>query len=217
MTDNGRRFASTVAVSAVAIVAVIIAGFAATGSAFWTDNELAVLQAMSDAHTAPLTALAMAVNFFFGTTFAPVVVLGCAVVIGVVSKRWSLALRFAVVVGVAWGGNQLIKLIVDRPRPPRELLSHPLLTESSYSFPSGHTAIAASLGVAFVILCWRTRARVWVIAGAAVIAVATALSRMYLGVHYPTDVVASLVYSTAAVTLLNAVWQRILGSRTLRW
>ncbi|MBB5641684.1 membrane-associated phospholipid phosphatase [Cryobacterium roopkundense] len=45
----------------------------------------------------------------------------------------------------------------------------------------------------------------------AVVVLATAASRVYLGVHYPSDVVASIAYSIAAVALVNAAWTLLLA------
>ena len=56
------------------------------------------------------------------------------------------------------------------------------------------------------VVAGRSRWRPMLIAAGAVIAVATAASRVYLGVHYPSDVVAALVYSVVAVALVSAFW-----------
>ena len=209
------RYRAVAAWCAAVILVVVGVGVAVTASASWTRAEYGVLLALNDAHTPPFTAFALGINLVFGTRVAPFVALLCALAVGLAARRPSAGIEFALLVGIGWGGNQLIKTLVHRSRPP--LTTHGLLVETGYSFPSGHTAFAACLGLAFVVLCWRTRGRVWAIAGATVIATLTTLSRMYLGVHYPTDVAASLVYSTAAVILLAATWERFVRPRLRRW
>jgi len=93
---------------------------------------------------------------------------------------------------VPWTIAEVLKEVVRRPRPGSDLASagvHPL----TFSFPSGHTAFAAAVCTAVVLTLVARRARAVTIVIAVVIVVATAWSRVYLGVHYPTDVVASLV------------------------
>jgi undecaprenyl-diphosphatase len=65
-----------------------------------------------------------------------------------------------------------------------------LTPETTYSFPSGHAMGSTTLGVAAILLCWPTRAR-WPATMASVIFVLlVGLSRIYLGVHYPSDILA---------------------------
>ncbi|MHB1063291.1 MAG: bifunctional DedA family/phosphatase PAP2 family protein [Georgenia sp.] len=82
---------------------------------------------------------------------------------------------------------QLIKLFVARPRPDAGLV--PAL---GYSFPSGHSTAAAAgwLAIALVLFRFAPRweARVALVTGAVVIALLVGVSRVYLGVHEPTDV-----------------------------
>jgi undecaprenyl-diphosphatase len=76
------------------------------------------------------------------------------------------------------------------------------------SFPSGHVCFAVTLAFALYFLAHGTRgAKVVAIAGAAT-AVIVAWSRLYIGVHYPTDVAASFLAGSAAVVLLAGFWNR---------
>jgi membrane-associated phospholipid phosphatase len=127
-----------------------------------------------------------------------------AAVIAWRSRSW----RPVWVTAVALDGVQLLvfslKLLVGRPRPAAALAVAPA---TGFSFPSGHST---SSFVAFTILAWLampvvtspvTRAALWVLAGLLIAGVG--LSRMYLGVHYLTDVVGAWIL---AATWLSALW-----------
>lgn len=84
--------------------------------------------------------------------------------------------------------NNLGKALTDRPRP----LIQPLVDTGGSSFPSGHATIAAVIFSVLAILIARGFSRrgkvaVWAAAGAPIVLVA--VTRVYLGVHWPSDVV----------------------------
>lgn len=84
--------------------------------------------------------------------------------------------------------NAALKLIFSRPRPA---VFPPITVENSFSFPSGHTMAAIAFYGFLAILLWQWHQRAWVIVfGGWVLLVA--FSRVYLGVHYPSDVLGAL-------------------------
>ena len=102
--------------------------------------------------------------------------------------------HLALVAGASAGGLLLLvllKRVFDRPRPT---VVPQLTVETTPSFPSGHAMMSAviylTLGTLIAQLCPRWRERVYVIAVAAVLTVLIGLTRLYLGVHYPSDVLA---------------------------
>jgi undecaprenyl-diphosphatase len=105
----------------------------------------------------------------------------------------------AVTVLVAWGLAQVMKRVVARTRPVvDEAVEH----ASGFSFPSGHATNTAVAGLTVTLLVWPLlgpRGRVAVPAVASLLVVLTALDRVYLGVHYPSDVVAGVLAGTAMV------------------
>src|SRR5690606_30000981 len=90
--------------------------------------------------------------------------------------------------------SALLKVFYDRPRP--DLVQH-LVEVTSMSFPSGHSLLAASvyptLGAVVAQLSRRRRVKFYVMAAALTLMVLIGVSRVYLGVHYPTDVLAGWV------------------------
>jgi undecaprenyl-diphosphatase len=107
-----------------------------------------------------------------------------------------------------------LKNLFKRERPP---LVGRLVIETSYSFPSGHSVFAGAFYTMLAILLARVipASRPWlrraVFALCMLAAITIALSRVWLGVHYPTDVLAGLLVgsSTAAgVWLVRLGWGR---------
>lgn len=118
--------------------------------------------------------------------------------------------RHAAFVFVAAAGGAALaaalKWLIARPRP--EILEH-LVEVGDTSFPSGHSfnAAATYFAIALVLgaLARTGRARAALIAIAAILSLAVAWSRVWLGVHYPTDVIAGWLGGTGWVLLLGAL------------
>lgn len=102
--------------------------------------------------------------------------------------------------GLAVGGASLInflaKLGFSRARPS---LWIPLMSETTFSFPSGHAMQSMALATTLVILFWHTRWQYVVLLLSVSFVIAVGLSRIYLGVHYPSDVLAGWCASVAWV------------------
>jgi len=131
--------------------------------------------------------------------------------------RRYLAMAFvlgAVISG--WGLSVLLKASFDRPRP--ELVPH-LMRVYFSSFPSGHSMMSAvvygTLGASLSSLVTRRRLKIYFLTLAAVLAALVGVSRVYLGVHYPTDVLAGWSAGLAWSTLSWLVARRLKREGTI--
>lgn len=191
---RGRPFPTTLPASVVAgFIAIVVCAVAA--------GELLRLVERSDGSTAldrEITSWVVDHRTAGVTTVArSFSLLGSSKVLLPVVASVALALvwrrRFALagLLVVAWGGSiglyNLTKLIVDRRRPPPGIR---LATAAGSSFPSGHAtqslATYVALAVVTVAVLPRTRVLAWVLAVSLVAGVGW--SRVYLGVHWATDV-----------------------------
>ena len=128
--------------------------------------------------------------------------------LGAEGRRRNAILLLSATLG-GEGLDQALKFLLERPRPA---VFFGLAQPASYSFPSGHSmASACFYGALAIIVCSRMRSRAWrsVIAlAAAAVIVLVGFSRIYLGVHYPTDVLGGYLAAVAWMALLRAagVW-----------
>jgi membrane protein DedA with SNARE-associated domain/membrane-associated phospholipid phosphatase len=126
-------------------------------------------------------------------------------------RQWLYLGTWVVAVGGSAALNRLLKGLFDRPRP---FFEHPLLLETSYSFPSGHAMesfVVYGMLAYFAVLALESwRARIAAVFGAVLLVLLIGFSRMYLGVHYFSDVVAG--YAAGGVWLSTLVT----GAETVR-
>lgn len=124
------------------------------------------------------------------------------------TRKTGICLGVVLIIGEILG-NQILKKLFERPRPYTVNPDITLVIDklSSFSFPSGHSRCAVECAV--VIFANNKR---WGIA-AITVAVLTCLSRMYLYVHYPTDVLAGaalgVIDGLLAMFIVKKVMERI--------
>ncbi len=135
---------------------------------------------------------------------------GTIAVAALLLARWRReAAVLAATMLSGWAFNTLMKSLVGRPRPT--IVSH--LTEAGgLSFPSGHSfnsaAVYLSIALALASLIARRGVRCSLIAGAALVSALIALSRVWLGVHYPSDAIAGWLGGTAWALTASALLTR---------
>jgi len=200
------RFAVLAGIWAGLVGLLIAAGELVVHSAAVTHFDLHVTKTVVNSRTAALSSVMKHVTWL--GSWAALLVAAVVIVVLVIRKRLPV-LAIAVAV-FAWageaGGVRIGKTVVGRHRPPQPIW---LVTAHGWSFPSGHTA-AACLAFTALALCVATPARpravrilAWLIAGLAV--AVTGFSRVELGVHWTTDVIASVLFVTGWLTAIGIV------------
>ncbi len=102
--------------------------------------------------------------------------------------------------GGAVAANVILKTLFQRDRPS---LWHQSIVETGFSFPSGHAMASAALITCLVIMLWSTKWRWLSVTLGSIIVLAIGTSRAYLGVHYPSDIIAGWCVSVAWVLLVT--------------
>ncbi|MEW1812591.1 phosphatase PAP2 family protein [Pseudarthrobacter phenanthrenivorans] len=190
-------------------VAVLVLGFSTINLPGPTTAEFTVDQFLSAHHTPALNALALTFDRMLGDLSGAILLTAASLYILIVRRAPVNAIAFGAVSGVGWLSCHLIKAAVARPRPDQSLLADPLIAApDTHSFPSGQVCLATAIAFAMYYLARGTRWQKPVVGLAAVFVLVTALSRLYLGVHYPTDVLASITTTTSAVLYFSGLWNR---------
>ncbi len=199
----GLEFTSLMATLAVALFVLVSFAIAIGREPGPTPGDTTAIELVEGLRTGWLTDMAKATTALGSGAFTWALTAVCAVFLAI-RRRWT---EFAVLLAgmtLLSVGSHEIKLAVDRPRPPE-----PLIGTSGSSFPSGHAAhsvLYVWLAVTIVM-----RLRPGMARGAAVVAAGVALtalvglSRVYLGVHYLSDVSAGWALGAAAFSFCGAV------------
>jgi undecaprenyl-diphosphatase len=188
----------------------LLAGFLALSvavTAGWTAPlDQGVISAVAGHRTGVLNSLAVNLTSLGS---APVVVL-----IAVVAALYALAAGRPRIVLALCGTplsfllNDVLKLVFKHPRPTQAIIAIP----DTYSFPSGHAVAASALYITLALVAAqserRQRPRRVLIWSGIAVAVLVAWSRVYLGVHYFSDVSGGLLLGGAGATAAARVFRR---------
>lgn len=139
------------------------------------------------------------------------VALAALIAVGAALRRdWRTPLLALTGTGGALLLGNRAKEWVQRPRPD---LWATLTGETNSGFPSGHATTSCAFAAVVVILCWRTRWRGVALGLAAAWVALIGLARLYLGVHYPTDVLGGWGLALSWVSLLQFAIARTGGQK----
>jgi undecaprenyl-diphosphatase len=135
-----------------------------------------------------------------GSTGAVIVVAAIVAAVGVLIGPWRHGVIGAAVIGLASLGVELLKAVMARARPD---ILDPLVIEHGFSFPSGHSTLSMTAYGILAVLVMRTRlprgVRAAVVVALGTLVALIGLSRVWLGVHFPTDVLAG--WTTGALVV----------------
>lgn len=189
-----------IAAGAVGVLVVLGFGLLVATRTGWSPHEMPVVQWLSAHHVAAASAVATAL----AAVLSPVTGLVWLALAGAIAARHH-GVRYGILLFLVGGANLagalVVKLLVARPRPDVTALANPPAVDHSYSYPSGHTVVATVV-VLTLILALQPRQRRWAVPLGAVVVLLAATSRVYLGVHYPTDVLAAVVYGLSATPVI---------------
>ncbi len=175
-------------------------------------GDLPVARGVQSVATPWLDTIMNAVTFI-GMTYEAGASIVTLLVAFALARRWPEAAAFLGEV-VMEGAVQVLKSLVGRPRPTEELL-RVMESGSSGSFPSGHVFHAVVFGgllLALVVPGIRPKWLRSVVAALLLLLVlAVAASRVYLGAHWPSDVLGSVALGIPSVALLVYLCRRLRG------
>jgi undecaprenyl-diphosphatase len=199
----GLEFTSLMATLAVATFVLVAYTVIAGGEPGPTPGDETAMEIVESLQAGWLVDLAKIVTALGSPAVVMPLAFLCAVLLGV-ARRWADLGVLVVSLAIAILGAHEIKAVVDRPRPP-----HGLVAAAGSSFPSAHAAYSIFYAWLSVTIVVRLRpgmaSGTLVIAAGIVLSALIGLSRVYLGVHYLSDVNAGWALGVGAFSLCAAV------------
>lgn len=190
----------------VAIVALLSVAVTSGASAGFDRSVMELVRAPElRVVLAPLRAITE-----LGSTGAVTLIALSTLAVGVLIGPWLHGAIGAATIGLASLGVQAIKALVARARPD---LLEPIVEARGFSFPSGHSALGMVAWGILGVLVMRSRlpvgVRRMIVAVLALIVLLIGLSRVWLGVHYPTDVLAGWTAGAVVVLVYARLTRRV--------
>ena len=136
-----------------------------------------------------------------------IIVIAIILSIAIKDKKTSILIWINLIISTLL--NQILKYIIQRPRPTE----FRLIDESGYSFPSGHSMVSAAFYGFFIYLIYKNMKNKnlkWgLVSFLSFLIISIGVSRIYLGVHYTSDVLAgfliSISYLIIFITMINKI------------
>ena len=124
------------------------------------------------------------------------------------NNRWKLAVLIPLVIILVDQSGLFLKKTILRPRPwagmEPELVNHLVAQKGrNYSFPSNHAANMSGLALVFSTIYYQYKYLFWSIAGIVI------FSRVYIGVHYPSDVIAGCIMGSLYGWFIIKFWDHL--------
>ncbi|MCI9247377.1 MAG: phosphatase PAP2 family protein [Clostridia bacterium] len=129
------------------------------------------------------------------------VLIGTTIVLVISIKNRRIGLSIMANLGIITGLNLLLKQIVQRPRPTE----YRIVNETGYSFPSGHSMVSMAFYGFLIYLIYKyvknQYLKIGLITFLSILIISIGISRIYLGVHYTSDVMAGFCISVSYLVL----------------
>ena len=184
---------------------LVFAGLASGEAGLWPLDafDRAITDAVPGLRSESLNLLMLAVTALGDSRF--LIFVACVTVFALLAARaWREAILFAVAFAAMPLIVKLLKLTIARPRPTVDLYGG----VESFSFPSGHATNAALIYGALALLAlsvFRKLPGRMIAAAFALLAVMVAVSRVYLGAHWPSDTFAGLALAGLGLVIISAI------------
>jgi undecaprenyl-diphosphatase len=197
-------------VSGCLALAAVVLSFSVRCALFFP-ADLYLAQQLQTLHNPLFRQIMQGITFWFGDWRVLILV---AVALPIV--WWRLGRREGIMLLIAAlviNINHLLKLAIQRPRPTPDLMQV-LANESGWSFPSGHTFTAVMLlGMLAYLVATRCRKgilRTLLIIGLLILMLLVGISRVYLGVHWPSDILGACLWGGFFLSLLIYCFPRVM-------
>ena len=129
------------------------------------------------------------------------VLIGTTVILVISIKNRRIGLSIIANLGIVTGLNIVLKQIVQRPRPTE----YRIVNETGYSFPSGHSMVSMAFYGFLIYLIYKyvknQYLKIGLITFLSILIISIGISRIYLGVHYTSDVMAGFCISVSYLVL----------------
>ena len=153
-----------------------------------------------------ITPIAKAITQFGGAIF----LITLSIILLIVIKNKKIGILIWINLAISTIINQILKNIIQRPRPTE----FRIINENGYSFPSGHSmASAAFYGFLIYLICKKVNNKYlkWtLITLLSILIILVGASRVYLGVHYTSDVIAGILISTSYLIMFISIIKKYL-------
>ncbi|SEG51036.1 phosphatase PAP2 family protein [Paenibacillus sp. UNC499MF] len=163
-----------------------------------------IISFVQGAESPGLTAAAALLSEIGSSAVVPFITIAAALYLYFVLKHRSEVILLIAAIGGSAILNTILKKIFQRERPTIKII----MEEAGFSFPSGHSMAVVALYGILVYLLWKhissTAGRTVLIVLASAMIVAMGLARIYLGVHYPSDVLGG--YLASGFWLAVCIW-----------
>jgi undecaprenyl-diphosphatase len=143
------------------------------------------------------------------TNFANVYwLIGLSILICFAIKNKKIGISIMINLGLSALVNFILKQILQRPRP----VGHRIIDESGYSLPSGHSMVSMAFYGFLIFLILRSRIKkerkILLISILSILILFIGISRIYLGVHYASDVLAGFSLSISYLLIISNIYDK---------
>lgn len=153
-----------------------------------------------------LTPIAKFITNFGGAIYLIVI----SIILFIAIKNKKIGVAIFANLGIAAMLNQILKRIVQRPRPEE----FRIINESGYSFPSGHSMVSMAFYGFIIYLVYKNIKNKYLkwtlITFLGILIVSIGMSRIYLGVHYTSDVIAGFLISISYLIIYTSIIKKFI-------